>query len=87
MLNQNSYDLLVLSPGPGRPEDFAIAKTIRYRVGKSCRSSGVCLGVQAIGRIFRRAVRPTRPSRRMAGHRGYQVRGAGGLMRNLPMKS
>src|ERR1700723_2041353 len=28
MLSTQSYDLLVLSPGPGRPEDFAISKTI-----------------------------------------------------------
>ena len=28
MLNQQSWDLLVLSPGPGRPEDFGISKTI-----------------------------------------------------------
>ena len=28
MLADNSYDLLVLSPGPGRPEDFKIKATI-----------------------------------------------------------
>ncbi|MFX8984431.1 hypothetical protein ABTN17_20915, partial [Acinetobacter baumannii] len=26
VLKKNEYDLLVLSPGPGRPEDFGISK-------------------------------------------------------------
>src|SRR6184192_1055213 len=50
MLNQKCWDLLVLSPGPGRPEDFGIAKTIGTALEKKLPIFGVCLGVQAIDR-------------------------------------
>src|SRR3979409_753278 len=52
MLKQRKWDLLVLSPGPGRPEDFAIAKTIDTALDKKLPVFGVCLGVQAIGEYF-----------------------------------
>jgi anthranilate synthase len=82
MLEAQSYDLLVLSPGPGRPEDFAIAKTIDAAIDKKLPVFGVCLGLQAIGEYFGGHLgqlnQPAhgRPSR-------VQVRG-GKLMRNLP---
>ena len=82
MLGSREYDLLVLSPGPGRPEDFAIAKTIDTALGKKLPIFGVCLGVQAIGEYFGGQLgqlsHPAhgRPSR-------VQVRG-GRLMQNLP---
>src|SRR4051795_6919816 len=82
MLEAQSYDLLVLSPGPGRPEDFAIAKTIDAAIGKKLPVFGVCLGLQAIGDYFGGQLgqlgQPAhgRPSR-------IQVRG-GRLMQNLP---
>jgi anthranilate synthase len=82
MLNTQNYDLLVLSPGPGRPEDFGISKTIDAALGKKLPIFGVCLGVQAIGEYFGGHLgqlgQPAhgRPSR-------VQVRG-GRLMRNLP---
>src|SRR5437868_4816151 len=82
MLNEHSYDLLVLSPGPGRPEDFRIASTIDAALEKELPIFGVCLGVQAIGEYFGGELgqlgHPAhgRPSR-------VQVRG-GRLMHNLP---
>ncbi|TFV69620.1 anthranilate synthase component I [Bradyrhizobium frederickii] len=82
MLRQKTWDLLVLSPGPGRPEDFAIKKTIDAALEKKLPVFGVCLGVQAIGEYFGgelgQLTHPAhgRPSR-------VQVRG-GRLMRNLP---
>jgi anthranilate synthase len=82
MLKARSYDLLVLSPGPGRPEDFGIAKTIGAALDKKLPIFGVCLGVQAIGEYFGGQLgqlgQPAhgRPSR-------VQVRG-GRLMHNLP---
>ncbi len=82
MLKQNGWDLLVLSPGPGRPEDFAIASTIGTALDKKLPIFGVCLGVQAIGEYFGGQLgqlgQPAhgRPSR-------IQVRG-GRLMQNLP---
>jgi anthranilate synthase len=82
MLKAQSYDLLVLSPGPGRPEDFGISKTIAAALDKKLPIFGVCLGVQAIGEYFGGQLgqlgQPAhgRPSR-------IQVRG-GRLMQNLP---
>ncbi len=82
MLKTNSYDLLVLSPGPGRPEDFGISKTLKAALEKKMPVFGVCLGVQAIGEYFGgqlgQLTQPAhgRPSR-------VQVRG-GALMQNLP---
>src|SRR2546429_255050 len=82
MLKQKNWDLLVLSPGPGRPEDFGTSKTIDAALGKKLPIFGVCLGVQAIGEYFGGQLgqlgRPAhgRPS-------PVQVRG-GRLMRNLP---
>jgi len=52
MLAADKFDLLVLSPGPGRPEDFKIAKTIDAAIKKKLPVFGVCLGVQAIGEYF-----------------------------------
>jgi anthranilate synthase len=52
MLAKNIYDLLVLSPGPGRPEDFGIRATIDTALAKKLPVFGVCLGVQAIGEYF-----------------------------------
>jgi anthranilate synthase len=82
MLRERKWDLLVLSPGPGRPEDFGIAKTIGTALDKKLPIFGVCLGVQAIGEYFGgqlgQLTQPAhgRPSR-------VQVRG-GRLMRSLP---
>ena len=82
MLKQRKWDLLVLSPGPGRPEDFKIASTIDAALEKKLPIFGVCLGVQAIGEYFGGQLgqlgHPAhgRPSR-------VQVRG-GRLMKSLP---
>jgi anthranilate synthase len=82
MLAKGGYDLLVLSPGPGRPEDFNIAKTIDAALAKQLPIFGVCLGMQAIGEYFggelAQLAQPAhgRPSR-------VQVRG-GCLLSNLP---
>jgi anthranilate synthase len=52
MLKQRKWDLLVLSPGPGRPEDFKMSGTIGAALEKNLPIFGVCLGVQAIGEYF-----------------------------------
>ncbi|UVO30385.1 anthranilate synthase component I [Bradyrhizobium arachidis] len=82
MLKQKTWDLLVLSPGPGRPENFGIKKIIELALEKKFPVFGVCLGVQAIGEYFggRLCQLPQpahgRPSR-------IQVRG-GRLMQSMP---
>ncbi|WP_257348577.1 anthranilate synthase component I [Pseudalkalibacillus decolorationis] len=46
------YDLIVLSPGPGRPEDFKISETIEICLRKDLPIFGVCLGFQGIIEYF-----------------------------------
>ncbi len=41
-------DLVVLSPGPGRPEDFATGATLSVLLEMGVSVFGVCLGLQAI---------------------------------------
>ena len=45
-------DLVVLSPGPGRPADFAIAETLELLVRSRLPVFGVCLGLQGIVEYF-----------------------------------
>jgi anthranilate synthase len=45
-------DLVVLSPGPGRPSDFAMADTIEVLVRRRLPVFGVCLGLQGIVEYF-----------------------------------
>jgi anthranilate synthase len=52
-LRQGSeHDLVVLSPGPGRPSDFAMAETIDLLVQRPLPVFGVCLGLQGIVEYF-----------------------------------
>ncbi|MCA9573837.1 MAG: anthranilate synthase component I [Sandaracinaceae bacterium] len=41
-------DLLVLSPGPGRPEDFGCSSVLDAAAETDCAVFGVCLGLQAM---------------------------------------
>ncbi len=45
-------DLLVLSPGPGTPSDFAISDTIEAALDLKIPIFGVCLGLQAVVEFF-----------------------------------
>ena len=45
-------DRIVLSPGPGRPEDAGIMMNLIHSLGASTPILGVCLGHQAIGAVF-----------------------------------
>jgi anthranilate synthase len=82
MLDRAAYDLLVLSPGPGRPEDFGIAATIDTAMAKKLPIFGVCLGVQAIGEYFGGRLGQLQQP---AHGRPSRVTVAGGrLMQNLP---
>lgn len=52
MLDEIKPDLVVLSPGPGRPEEFKIKDTIMSCVRRSIPIFGVCLGLQGIVETF-----------------------------------
>ena len=51
-LQKQDYDLVVLSPGPGRPEDFAMADTLALCEQQGVAVFGVCLGLQGIVEYF-----------------------------------
>jgi anthranilate synthase/aminodeoxychorismate synthase-like glutamine amidotransferase len=45
-------DAILISPGPGRPEDAGMSNAIIERFAGECPVLGVCLGHQAIGQVF-----------------------------------
>ncbi|OKH57175.1 anthranilate synthase component II [Scytonema sp. HK-05] len=45
-------DGVVISPGPGRPEDAGISLDVISHLGSSVPILGVCLGHQSIGQVF-----------------------------------
>ncbi len=45
-------DRIVVSPGPGRPEDAGVSIDVIRRLGPTTRTLGVCLGHQAIVEAF-----------------------------------
>ena len=48
----DSYDLIILSPGPGIPDEAGILKDIIRRYAGKKPIFGVCLGLQAIVEVF-----------------------------------
>ena len=46
------YEKIVLSPGPGIPEEAGLLKTIIKKYAPTKSILGVCLGQQAIGEVF-----------------------------------
>ena len=49
-------DRIVISPGPGRPEQAGVTMSVIRRLGQTTPILGVCLGHQAIGAVFGGAV-------------------------------
>jgi anthranilate synthase len=47
-----NQDLVVLSPGPGRPSDFSMAETLDLAIQRHLPVFGVCLGLQGIVEYF-----------------------------------
>lgn len=48
----DSYDGVVLSPGPGSPRDYPSTMKVIYRVMEKIPIMGVCLGHQMLGEFF-----------------------------------
>ncbi|NES76822.1 MULTISPECIES: aminodeoxychorismate/anthranilate synthase component II [Okeania] len=51
-INELKPDGVVISPGPGRPEDAGISQVLIKELGASLPILGVCLGHQSIGQVF-----------------------------------
>lgn len=51
-LQKNAYDLVLLSPGPGKPRDFKLSETIDAVLAKQIPMFGVCLGLQGLVEYF-----------------------------------
>lgn len=48
----DKYDVIVLSPGPGIPDEAGLLKEIIREYAPKKKMLGVCLGQQAIGEVF-----------------------------------
>ena len=51
-IGQSGPERIVISPGPGRPEDAGITMDVIRAFGPTIPILGVCLGHQAIGAVF-----------------------------------
>ena len=51
-IKQLKPDGILISPGPGRPEDAGISMQLIERLGAKIPILGVCLGHQSIGQVF-----------------------------------
>ena len=51
------YDKIILSPGPGVPDEAGILKQVIATYGSTKSILGVCLGCQAIGEVFGGSIR------------------------------
>jgi anthranilate synthase component II len=73
---------ILISPGPGRPEDSGISLELMLKVAGKIPVLGVCLGHQLIGQHFgmplRRGLEPVHGKTSLVFHRGT------GLFRSLP---
>lgn len=47
-----SFDKIILSPGPGVPDEAGLLKQIIAKLGAKKDILGVCLGLQAIGEVY-----------------------------------
>lgn len=46
------FDYIILSPGPGIPDEAGFLKKVIQKYGSSKKILGVCLGLQAIGEVY-----------------------------------
>ncbi|MBD2098180.1 aminodeoxychorismate/anthranilate synthase component II [Trichocoleus sp. FACHB-591] len=51
-VQQLQPDAVVISPGPGRPEDAGVSLDLIRQLGPTLPILGVCLGHQSIGQVF-----------------------------------
>lgn len=74
---------VVISPGPGRPEDAGISNALIEHLGAEVPLLGVCLGHQCIGEVF--GGRVVRAPAVMHGKTSLVRHGGQGVLRGLPV--
>ncbi len=52
LIDQIAPSIILVSPGPGRPEEFGVPELVRYAAGKRIPVFGVCLGLQGMVEAF-----------------------------------
>jgi anthranilate synthase len=52
VLDQIRPDIVLVSPGPGRPEDFGVPELVRNLANRGIPTFGVCLGLQGMVEAF-----------------------------------
>ena len=52
VFDREAFDLVVFSPGPGKPDDFGVPETVLACVRRKLPIFGVCLGLQSIVEAF-----------------------------------
>ncbi|MBC7924373.1 MAG: anthranilate synthase component I [Bryobacteraceae bacterium] len=52
LIDQLNPDMILISPGPGRPEDFQVPAAVRFAADRGIPVFGVCLGLQGIVEAF-----------------------------------
>ncbi len=52
LIDLENYDYIVLSPGPGLPDEAGLLKQVIETYGAQKKIFGVCLGLQAIGEVY-----------------------------------
>ncbi len=81
-IDSGGFDAVVISPGPGRPERAGITEEVVRDLGPRLPILGVCLGLQAIGRVFGgRVVHAPRPVHGKTSRIEHDGRG---VFRDLP---
>ena len=74
---------IVISPGPGTPDDAGISLELVATLGRSIPTLGVCLGHQAIGQVF--GARVVRAGRVMHGKTTDVIHDGRSLHSGLPL--
>ena len=73
---------ILISPGPGRPEDAGVSLEVIAKLGSSTPILGVCLGHQCIAEHFGGAI--VRADRLMHGRTSPILHGGSGVFQGLP---